>query len=303
METKFLTKLLLLLLFSLFVGPAAFGAACCGGGFATPSIISGDDKAQLTSSLSHSEIQSDVYTNGLWKKREQAENSETLRLDGAHIFNDRWQAGFSIPVIKRSRADESSSGFGDVSTLLGYEYLPDWDYHPYRPKGIGFLQLVLPTGKSVYESDNIYGLDSRGRGFWALGAGTLLTKAFGKYDVFFNFEAHRAFNKSIDENNTSAKLKPGWGGNLGLGAGYNTAQFRFGGNLTWSYEDPIAIEGTISSDGDLQRYTTLGLTASYLASDEWGATLSYSDQTLMGSPLNTSLSRSVMIMLQRRWLR
>lgn len=296
-------KLLLLLLFSFGVVENAFAAACCGGGFATPSLISGDDRAQITSSLSHSEIHADAYTSGLWKKRETKESTEILRLDAAHIFEDRWQTGVSIPVVKRSRSGESSSGFGDISALVGYEYLPDWDYHPYRPKGIGFLQLVFPTGKSVYESDTTYGLDSRGRGFWALGVGTLLTKAFGKYDAFINAEVHRSFDKKINENGIDGTLKPGWGGNFGLGLGYNTSQFRFGSNLTWSYEEAVAIEGTTSSEGSLQRFATLGLTASYLVSDEWATTLSYSDQTIVGSPYNTSLSKSVMLMLQRRWLR
>lgn len=290
-------------LFSLLFLQQAHGAACCGGGFATPSIIAGDDKAMMTSSFSYSQLHADVYTNGLWKKREELENSETLRIDGAHIFNDRWQAGFSVPVIRRSRSNESSSGFGDASALLGYEYLPDWDYHPYRPKGIGFLQLVLPTGKSVYESNTAYGLDSRGRGFWALGAGTLLTKTFRKWDAFVNLEMHRSFNKTINENSIQGTLKPGWGGNSGFGIGYNTTQFRFGGNLTWSYEDAVAVEGTVDSEGALQRFTTAGLTASFLASDEWASTLSYSDQTLFGNPSNTSLSKTVMLMLQRRWLR
>jgi hypothetical protein len=296
-------KLLLLLPFSFGVTQKTFAAACCGGGFATPSLISGDDKAQITSSLAYSEVHADVYTSGLWKKRETEEHSETLKVDAAHIFEDRWQVGLSLPVIKRSRAGESSSGLGDVSTLLGYEYLPDWDYHPHRPKGIGFLQLVLPTGKSVYETDTAYGLDSRGRGFWALGLGTLLTKAFGKYDAFFNAEVHRSFNKSINENGINGTLNPGWGSNIGFGVGYNTKDFRFGGNLTWSYEDAIAIEGSVNSEGSLQRFATLGLTASYLMSDEWATTLSYSDQTIVGSPYNTSLSKSAMLLLQRRWLR
>jgi hypothetical protein len=303
MAIRLSMKLLSLLLFSFCLSEKIFAAACCGGGFATPSLISGDDKAQITSSLSQSEVHADVYTNGLWKKRETNEHSETFRIDAAHIFADRWQAGLSLPVIKRSRANESSSGLGDASTLLGYEYLPDWDYHPYRPKGIGFLQLVLPTGKSVYETDTTYGLDSRGRGFWALGLGTLLTKAFGKYDAFINAEVHRSFNKSINESGINGTLKPGWGSNIGLGFGYNTKDFRFGGNLTWSYEDAIAIAGAINSEGSLQRFTTLGLTASYLMSSEWATTLSYSDQTLVGSPYNTSLSKSIMLLFQRRWLR
>jgi hypothetical protein len=295
-------KLLFALLFSFF-GSTALGAACCGGGFATPGIIAGDDRAIFSSSLSIGEIKSDVNANGLWKKRQQAETSETLRLDAAHVFDDRWQFGMSVPVIKRSKGYENSSGLGDASVLLGYEYLPDWNYNPYRPKGIGFLQIVLPTGKSVYEAESIYGLDSRGRGFGAIGAGTLLTKILGKYDAFLNFEAHRAFSKSINQGSTSGTLNPGWGGNLGLGAGYNWSRLRLGSSITWSHEDPVSIVGTVNSSGSRQSFASLSLAASYLASDQWASTLTYADQTLVGQPSNTSLSRSLSFMIQRKWLR
>ena len=86
--SKFSILIIFLIVFLqiIFVTEPVFASACCGGGFATPSIISGNDKAQMTSSLSFSQVQSDAYTNGLWRKREEKENTETLRIDGAHIF-------------------------------------------------------------------------------------------------------------------------------------------------------------------------------------------------------------------------
>src|SRR5262245_9210446 len=77
----------------------AFGAACCGGGFAAPSLIVGDDKAQVTTSYAYTQITDDVGTDSLWRKRETDESSETLKVEAAHIFWDRWQSGLSIPVV------------------------------------------------------------------------------------------------------------------------------------------------------------------------------------------------------------
>lgn len=299
-------KLWFLLLFSftnLLSAQKLWAAACCGGGFAAPSIIAGDDKAQLTSSFSMTEVTVDhVDAGGVWHKWDTHQRVQTIRLEGAHLLSDRWQAGFTLPLVQRSHLEQNYSGLGDIALSLGYEYLPDWNYNPLRPKGIGFIQLSLPTGKSKAESDH-GGIDSRGNGFWSVGAGTLLTKALGKYDVFSSFELHNSFAKDFSNSQMSGTLKPGFGGNFSLGAGYNLESLRFGASLLWSYEDPIKIESQTPSIGTAERSGTLTLSANYLASDDWAGTLSYSDQTLIGSPVNTSLGQTLSLVIQRRWAR
>lgn len=162
-----LLKLLHISFLILLLPKAVMSAACCGGGFAIPSLITGDDKAQLTTSYSYSKIHTDVFSNGIWQRRNSTDASTVYKIEGAHIFADRYQAGFSLPIQTRNldgAQGGSSTGLGDVSGQLGYEYLPDWNYSPWRPRGIGFISLTLPTGKSIYESTT--GLDSRGRGFF-----------------------------------------------------------------------------------------------------------------------------------------
>jgi len=280
-----------------------WASACCGGNFSGPALITGDDKALLSQSLSYSQIDTDVESSGLWRKREQVETSQILNLQMSHVFWDRWQAGLGVPVIQRSRAQTSSSGIGDVAASLGYEYLPDWDYHPIRPKGIGYLQLILPTGKAIQESDSRFQLEARGRGFWALGAGTMLTKNLNSWDVFSSFDLHRSFEKNYASSQGSGRLKPGWGGSAGLGGGYHWGNYRLGSSLIWNYEDPIDLQGSPSSQGSPQRFVTASASLSYLFENEWSLTAQYSDQGLFGSPLNTTLSQSVSLQLQKRWLR
>lgn len=299
-------KLWFLLLFSttnFALQQTAQAAACCGGGFAAPSIIAGDDKAQLTSSYSMTEVTVDhVDANGVWHKWDTHQQVQTIRIEGAHLVSDRWQAGFALPIVQRSRLEQSYSGLGDIALSLGYEYLPDWDYNPLRPKGIGFVQLTLPTGKSKAESD-LGGLDSRGNGFWSIGIGTLLTKTFGKYDAFSSIELHNSFAKDFSNSQMQGTLKPGVGGNFGVGGGYNLESLRFGASLLWSYEDPVDIKSSSPSSGSAERSASLTLSANYLANDDWAGTLSYSDQTLIGSPVNTSLGQTLSLIIQRRWAR
>lgn len=281
-----------------------FAAACCGGGFATPALITGDDKALFTTTYSNSRIDTDVYSNGVWQKRSGDDVSQTYKFEGAHIYNDLFQFGFSIPVQTRERSGNlggSSTGLGDMALQAGYEFLPDWDYHPWRPKGVGFLTLTLPTGKSVYESEDALGLDSRGRGFLALGLGSAFVKTFGKWDANSTFEIHRSFEKDVHTSQVDGKIKPGTGGSLAIGSGYSIQDFRLGGAITWTYEDPIQVAN--NSGASAQRFATGSLLASSIFSNNWAGTLSYADQTLFGSPTNTSLSKSFSISIQKRWAR
>jgi hypothetical protein len=279
---------------------AVFAAACCGGGFAAPALLVGDDRAQMTSSLAYTDVVVDnVDAQGTWRARDEHQKVQTLRIEAATLINDRWQMGAAVPVIQRTYSGQNSSGLGDVAATVGYEYLPDWDYNPYRPKGLGYMQITLPTGKSRAESET--GLDSRGQGFLAVGFGTLLTKSWSRWDVFASVEAHRSFEKDFENSQAKGTLKPGYGSTFGGGVGFNTAVWRLGASVLWTYEDPIDITPVGWSSSSVERYATSSLVASYLPNEEWAGTLSYVDQTIFGEPVNTSLGRGVLVQLQRKW--
>jgi hypothetical protein len=289
-----------------YLSSESFAASCCGGGFATPSVITSDDKAQLSLSYSQSKIYADVFTNGYWKKRREKDVTELYKLEGAHIFQDLWQVGFSLPyqVRRLSGANAgSSSGLGDLSLQTGYEYLPDWDYNPYRPKGIGYLSLIVPTGKSIYESEDAQGLDARGRGFWGLGLGTTLLKKWSDWDASTHGEAHYSFSKKIHNASTEGTIHPSMGASAGLGFGLSWEAYRIGTTLDWFYEGPTDVTGTTTSSGKLKRYAASALLLSYMTDHNQSVVLSYSDQTLLGSPYNTSLSKSLTLFFQMRWER
>lgn len=301
-----MTKRFCLWFFSLLSLIAAFeahGAACCGGGSSAPSLILGDDRALFTTSYAQARVTDDVGSDGVWRKRDGRDLGETLRLDAAHIFRDRWQAGAGVPLTRRSRGGETATGVGDATATLGYEYLPEWDYHPIRPRGLGFAQLTLPTGKSPFESDSPLLLDARGRGFWAVGMGTVLTKITGAWDLAASLEAHRAFARKFSNASASGTLKPGFGARAELAAGWSRQAWRLGYAVAWSREDAVEVEGTIPSAGTEQRIATGTASASYAFPGEWAATLSYSDQTAFGAPVSASLEKTVGVSLQKRWLR
>src|SRR5437868_8784166 len=105
-EPQFLNKQLCLttINFLLSLLPAqVLASACCGGAFSIPAIITGDDAGQVSTSFSQSQVQADVTANGVWRKRDTSDVSQTFKIDAAHVVDDRFQAGISVPVQTRTR--------------------------------------------------------------------------------------------------------------------------------------------------------------------------------------------------------
>ncbi|NUM59913.1 MAG: hypothetical protein HUU56_14835 [Bdellovibrionaceae bacterium] len=295
----------LILLFSLLnFSIKGWAAACCGGSSSIPTMILSDDKAQVSSSYSFSRVDIDSVDNeGYWHRWDQHITTETVKLLGSHLLNDLWQVGFGIPIIKRVREQESFTGLGDINLNVGYEFLPEWDYHPIKPKGLMFFQATVPTGKTKMESEN-GGLDSTGNGLWSVGIGLVLTKVVKKFDLQFSWDWHHSFEKKFSNSSFSGTLTPGNGQNLSLGLGYNLESFRFGHTIVWTSEDPIKVSSTdpnFESPGYKESFATGTVSLSYLASEEYSHTLSYADQTWYGTPQNTSLTKSINYLLQKRW--
>jgi hypothetical protein len=279
-------------------------AACCGGGFNGVSLMTGDDRAQVRASVSSTEIVVDhVDTSGFWRTWEAQQSVQSLQLSGSWLLSDRWQTGFTTQLMQRSYLDQTYSGLGDLTIMGGYEAVPDWDYNVYRPRVFIYGQMVLPTGRSRFESQ-VGGLDSRGNGLWAAGAGVVAFKAWGKWDAVAQCAAVRSFSRELKSGGPlRGRLEPGWGGSAGFGGGYNRGDWRFGGLLTWTYEDPIGIRGPTNISGSLERYATATLALTHRSQEDWTATLSYADQTWFGSPLNTSLGKTLTLVAERRWPR
>jgi len=280
-------------------------SACCGGGIVFPSVIVGDQKSQLMLIYSYTEVViNNVDNNGIWYRWPNRPAVQVMRLDAAHIISDRWQVGASLPVIDRSFLDKSYSGVGDLSTTISYEYLPEWGYHQFRPKGIAFFQVILPTGRSSAESQ-VGGMDSRGNGFLALGAGTILTKAWSNWDSFFMTQVHHSFARELSNPSLKGRLVPGLGGTVSIGLGFTKKKVRVGTGIVWSYEDPIDLNLVTGNSipGKVERFATGMISASYFIDSSWMATLSYLDQTWFGSPINTSLGQGIMFQLVKSTLR
>ncbi len=270
----------------------AFGASCCGGNFVLPTLITNDERGIVTMTSGLELPQAEVDTQGVWQRRLDQEKTLHFDFHMAAALSDRWQFGGTLPTFSRQSQEGHGDGVGDLHLQLGYEYISSLNYSEYLPQAIGFLQILFPTGRTFSEGE---ALNVGGRGFYAFGLGSAFIKQFSPFDVLTIFEFHRSF--------PSHHLHPGFGGTWAQSVGYNRGNLRLGANLNWLYEDPVEVEFSAIVKPSLSRLTTAGVSISQVFAEQWALSLGYTDQTLIGSPLNATLSRMIYLSLQYRKFR
>lgn len=301
-----------LLLLSLFASDAQ-AAACCGGTSAAPALISGDDAYQFSFIASRAEVIGDAPASGrpIFRGPGSDEVTETYRLEGVALVSDRWQASAALPLVRKSRATGDASlgrsGVGDISLGAGFEAWPEWDYSEWKPRGFLFAQLNLPVASSIYDSTNTAATDAFGTGFYRVSVGSLLTKTWRDWDASVVPEFHASFARSFqDASGNEMRVHPGPGASTELSGGYHFSRIplRLGLRFqpVWNASRTIEIDGGQTRSSD-QWVWNAGLDLTYSINPEWSAGAAYTDQTLFGPAINTTLSRVFALNFQRRWPR
>jgi hypothetical protein len=284
----------------------ALAVACCGGGSALPSLVTTDDRAQFSVAGSYNQIVIDsVDGEGIWRRNADHQTTQTIKFDYAYVLDSDIQFGLTIPLVKKEFQDKSYTGLADVQITTGYEYWPELDYNIFQPKGFVYSGIVIPTGFSKFRSDQ-GGFDSRGQELWGLTVGHVLVKNFRQFDFLNIIDLHHYFDQNLKKSNgDQLKIQhQGVGGQLSFSGGYNTDKSRLGFSVAWIYESPLSVKiQSTESPGSIEKYGQAMLSYSYMLTDLQGLSVSYSDQTLVGTPLNTSLGRSISIQLNQRWTR
>lgn len=280
------------------------GAACCGSNSAFPSIISGDDKTQISTTLTAGRISALAQPSGKITALSDAKTPETFasQLDAATLLSDRWQIGTSLPLRYRAVGDTGAWSVGDITLNVAYEALPEWAFSAWVPKGFVFVQARVPTGTSRFESSQLNAIDVSGKGFWGVSAGVLLLKTWGSWDVSLLGQIGQSFAHSYGDSRyvPGANLSAG----LGLGVSPGAGSFRIGAFVGPIYEAPISVEGPLSFDTPSEMGWQSTLQLSYMASSTLSLSLAYADQRLFQSVShNVPIGQSLSFVLQKRWSR
>lgn len=286
-------------------------APCCGSVASVPSLMSADDRSQISTSFSVGSISGEATDEGKVRPRgNELDQTQRLGISGAFLVSDRFQTGFAVPVVRRVRsrgaAEASAWGLGDISGTVAYESLPEYVYSWWRPKGFLYLSVNAPTGVSEYETGEILRVDVRGRGFWSLGMGTQLSKTYGPMDLQLLGELRRSFPRTVRPVAVSEdyRLSPGWGTTLEAGIGYRPFRnLRVGVALNHNFEDSVRASGVVESVYAPHTFWTSSFSASYQFQKDMLASLAYQDQTLFGGARNVALSRVTLFTLQKNWER
>lgn len=292
----------------------SFAAPCCSSSAAAPSIVSGDDQAQMTFTTSRSSVIGDAPNEGraVFRSADDSETTQVYRLDYAKVIADRYQAGVSLPLVAHSVDKPSTQAqatrVGDIRLTAAYEALPEWSYSAWKPKGFVFLQAAIPTGRSIYDAREAGFVDATGRGFYTLSTGALLTKTKGAWDFYSMPEIHYSVPREFDATATSesVRISPRLGFSLALGVGYspNLGNLRLGLRLQPVFNQAKIVESNSGkTETGMQQTWDTSLELGYLLDEMWTVLSTYSDQTLLGPAKNSTLSRTFALGLQHRWSR
>jgi len=295
-------KILLLLLILNF---KSFGAACCGGSTAIPSLITGDNQGQVSFSISKSKVIGQTYgkSEPVFFNDNKNYQTNTLSIKGAYLLSSLWQLGVEGAFISKDNTynstSESASSLSDSSFSLTYEFLPEEYYSVWKPRMFVFVRQLIPTGKSNYETDSELLSDVSGKGHYITSTGLIASKIFKAIDWQLFFEYKYLHLASVNK----MEIDDHTGFSTGGSIGYSPAKtnFRLGMGITNFYFDSKKIlVNNQKQTSQAEQYWDTSFTLNYLLNDSTYS-LSYTDQTLIGPSQNTTLSRAISLSWLERW--
>lgn len=277
-----------------------YASSCCGGGGSLPTLITGDLRAKFNSTYQNaaSTYQADIEGN-INENNKQEIIREGLSFQYSSLINMYWQYSVSIPVVmntvRTAKLEEQSSGLGDISGSMAYEFLPEIGYNPYRPRGFVFMELKLPTSDSTYTSQKSLRTDSFGDGFYRLTLGSAFQKIWNSIDALFSVALNYSFERELG----GREIQPGIGALSSFSLGYSFSQsVRVGSSLSYVYRPSISFSDL--ADSQASYYFETGVSLSY-SLDDYVYLLSYLDQSFLAQAKNTMLNQTLLLSVSRNF--
>ncbi len=218
-----------------------------------------------------------------------------LNLQYQNQLFDRFQlaakSSFIQKVMNKQGRDESTYGLGDLDLQTTYEYLPEYTYSAYKPRGFVYGKVTIPNSKSLYDSRSVIFSDVRGSGLYAVSLGNLFLKKIGASTLKGGVELQHLFGRNFNQGQLSDYNKvivP-----LGYAYDLDPIPLAIGFNSTWNYQTKKELRGDITLVSAKEYFWETGAFVNWVVdrNQTWG--LNYSDSTLVGKNINSPLYRSV----------
>jgi hypothetical protein len=289
-------KIYLIFLF-IILSARSYASSCCGGGGSSSMIITADNKMEMSLGYSFRKDIGLTNSQGYSSLNSEQIRDESQNVDlGIHYqLLDYWQLASRVSLkskdIKKSGKSESETGLSDIDIQASYEYLPEFNYSLWKPRGFLYSKLSIPTSKSLYDSQTPLFTDVRGAGLYSFSVGHFHQKKWGEWTVKLSTEVSHFFGKKY----SNLKLEDYHKLLVPMGVSYapENSDFSFGVNDTFTYQTPKKTTGTISSTSQKEYFWELGFFVNYMQNREAIWSLSYSDSSLVGKSINSPLYRTV----------
>lgn len=292
------------MLFLLTPTHKAQASSCCGGSPTSFMVPLNSETLSLNLSNSYIDGIGRAFKNNSdivnWSSKRRTINA--LNFSGSYLLSERLSlAGhggfhFSRFNSEQQQATQTDQQPTDVLLSLNYEALPEYTYHPYKPKIFTSLFLNLPFGQSIFEPGTLSeGVNVTGHSLWGAGAGVTLYKAWFPFMINQQFKFLQLFSDELGGQSISSYYDFSTSTRLTYAL---TRSLNIFTGVTWAYiskrtVNSIILKGVSNSLEALSsQSTTVSFGSSYSLNDQVNLSLSYADQTLIGLPRNVVLNRT-----------
>ena len=304
-KIKYFFYLTFILIF-LLINFSIYASSCCGGSSSYPNLILSDYQYRLNLSYSNAINTNVADINKKIDESNQSQNNikENIQLGIYHKILPLWQFGFNLNyvqnTIQSNEGEDSAQKFGDTQATIGYEFLPEFTYHPFKPRGFLTYSLGIPSGESIYEVKRSDPLFVTGEGTRSHQFALILNRAFNSLDYFFLigqriYESHN-FQQNDESVTSDEKLfvKPGNKLMMVLNLGFTphlNEDLRLGFIFQKVHQDSSSLKNkTIQTNSVPVENNDVGLDLS-LKHLNRVYSFSYIDQSFLNSARNSNLQK------------
>jgi hypothetical protein len=285
------------LFIALLISQKLFAASCCGGGSSSSMIITSDNRREISLGFSARTDIGQTDQNGwsTFNNDQIIDSRSNFNLQYGEQLAENFQLGLKTSIaekhVKKSGKNEKTQGFTDLELQTTYEYLPEYTYHPYKPRGFLYTKLSIPLSKSIYNSQSSILSDVRGSGLYSASLGNFFMKKFDLITLKVGLDFTRSLAKKFSE----FKI---YGFNrytlpLGIAYAFNQSDYSLGFTNTFSYTEQKKFRGNNLSNSHFERFWDSNIFLNYSPNRQMIYGISYSDSSLFGESINSPLYRSV----------